>query len=117
MPFDTGFELDEGLIPQLEAFGAPDEIVEHARRRKSDVDFEVFPDNWQTVAVFLNLSSQWRIIAGMGGATYQGIEFASIEPCLRLMGVKVKKWPAIFRSLVVMAGEAAAVINERNKPK
>lgn len=48
----------------------------------------------------------------MGGATYQGIDFCSIEPTLRLLGIKKSKFSEIFADLQNMQAEALKHLNK-----
>lgn len=36
----------------------------------------MWPEHWEALQLFLGLRTQWRIIAGMGGARYQGLDYA-----------------------------------------
>lgn len=76
--------------------GAPASVIKAALDRKGRSECLVFEDCWQSVMVFLTLGSQWRMVAGMGGAFYQGLDYTAIEPCLRLMGIPKEKWSLIF---------------------
>lgn len=69
------------------------------------------------MSVFLALATQWRIVAGVGGVMYQGIDVVAVEPVLRLLGIKKKRWSGIFESLMTMSNVAASVINEKQKSK
>jgi hypothetical protein len=97
----------------MEAFGAPRELILEMREQVCNPFFEVFEDCWESVELFCALGSQWRIIAGMGGAFWQGLDYTAIEPCLRLRGVPRKRWAAFFDDLQIMQTAAAAVLNER----
>ena len=93
--------------------GAPPDVVQAAQVSKKQAVCEVLEENWETLQVFLCLSSQWRIVAGMGNAVYQGIEFQSMKPCFWAMGVKKNKRRQMFLDVVMMAEEAAAVLNKK----
>lgn len=44
--------------------------------------FEVWPENIRIVNVFLSVDTQWRVIAGLGGMVYQGLELRSVQSAL-----------------------------------
>ena len=93
--------------------GAPPDVVQAANVSKKRAVCEVLEENWETLQVFLCLSSQWRIVVGMGNAVYHGIEFESIQPCFWALGVKKSKRRQMFLNVVMMAEEAAAVLNKK----
>lgn len=72
-------------------------------------DFEVWPDNWATVEVFLCCATQWRVVAGMGGLLYQGLDYPAVESVLRLL--KIEDVGDIFNGLRVMEKAAGEVLN------
>lgn len=99
---------------QLEALGAPPEIIEQASKRKAKTECLIHDDCWQSVEVFLALGSQWRVASTMGGLLWQGIDYLAIEPYLRLSGIRKKHWQRLFADLQIMQAEAASAINTRN---
>lgn len=63
----------------------------------------MWPENAETVAVFMRLGTQWN--HGMAGVT--GLAYGSIEPILRMLCVPKKRWLDIFEGVRVM--EAAVL--------
>lgn len=102
------------MLRQLKDLGAPAEVIAAAANNMKSTICEVFADCWQSLEVFLTLGSQWRVVSGMGGMFYQGLDFNSIEPCFRLLGIPRSKRAELFKDLLVMQAEAASVINKRN---
>ncbi|MFM0736813.1 DUF1799 domain-containing protein [Paraburkholderia xenovorans] len=101
---DSG--VDAGVAAALAAFGARSEDVERARKQQTEDDFDVYPENWPAVQVFLALSTQWRAV-GISTMTkarivHTGLDYAVIEPVFRMMGIKPKRRVAIFQKLRVM---------------
>lgn len=62
-------------------------------------DCEVWPENWQAVSVFISLATQWRLAPN--GKRY-GLDYAAVQPALRLLGVARKDWGELFQSLQIM---------------
>jgi hypothetical protein len=74
---------------------------------------EVLPENWKTLQIFLQCQTQWRIIAGMAGAFYQGLDYPSVESVLR-MTVKPKNHAKTFRGLQLIEAGALETINKKD---
>lgn len=65
--------------------GAPPEIIEkHCGVQSFEVDYY----NWEAVLIFQGCATQWRIIATMGGAIVQGLDYSSVESVMRIRKVK-----------------------------
>lgn len=61
------------------------------------------------------MRSQWRTAsAGLGGFVFTGLDYAAVEPTLRLMRVKPKHEDKLFQWLRVMEMEGLKAMNERN---
>ena len=61
--------------------------------------------------MFDALGTQWRIVAGLGGAYYEGIDYSVLPIVEERMGVKRKARARIFNDLRVMESEAKAILN------
>lgn len=73
--------------------------------------FEVWPENWRTLEIFLSCRYQWNMGA-MGG--FMGLRAEGVESVMRMNRVPLKdQWP-IFTDLMAMAGEALPVLNKKN---
>lgn len=71
----------------------------------------VEPDNWQHLHVFLAMKTQWRIISGMGGVHYQGLEYSALPSVLSLMSVPKAERSETFAALRIMESSALSVLN------
>jgi len=49
---------------------------------------EVWPQHEQALEVFLACARQWRIVAGMAGAFYQGIDATALHSTMQMMGIE-----------------------------
>lgn len=72
-------------------------------------DFEVWPDNWPAVEVFLRCQTQWRTT--MTGVC--GLDYSAVEWLFRLYGVKDQ--PAVLEGLQVMEAAAIKILNKERK--
>lgn len=68
----------------------------------ADEDFEVWPENWEVVQMFLRCQTQWRT-TGMGGVI--GFDYGAVAWLFRLHGVKDQR--ALLEDLQIM--EAAVL--------
>lgn len=63
---------------------------------------DVWPDNVDSVNVFIAMSTQWIVDSGAA----MGLNYGSIEPVLRLVKVPRKDWPEVFDDIRVMEDAA-----------
>lgn len=71
--------------------------------------FEVWPDNWGAVTLFVDLMSQWRM--GMSGPI--GLDYTAIPIVMDLRGISTEDRSALFSEIRVM--EAGALEAMRRK--
>lgn len=77
----------------------------------NDEDFTVWPENWQTVRIFLLLSRCWRQDSMSG--QFLGIPRADIESTLNMWNIRRPQKRAILDNLVVMEGAALEMLNRK----
>lgn len=92
--------------------GAPAEIIAAAQSQLigEDDGCEVWPENWQSVTLFLALSTQWNV-SSAGSAL--GINYVSIESIMRIFSIKKKKRMAMFDDIRLMEIAALGVLREK----
>jgi hypothetical protein len=64
------------LREELIAWGADEQTIASAMAAASDPDFEVEPENWPALVLFMRCQTQWNV-GGMGhriGLNYAGVE-------------------------------------------
>lgn len=82
---------------ELKAFGLrPEDFAE-----QNEID--IWPDNFEAVKLFADVSTQWRI--GFGGAT--GLDYSAVCAVMKLTRVKKKRRQALLADIAVL--EAAAL--------
>lgn len=101
---------------ELRSFGATEAAIEAAFRDRDesagDEDtFEIWQENNAALEIFLSLRTQWRMVAGMGGAYVQGLDYAGVEALLRLK--RVPNRTELFEDLQLMEEAALEVMNKR----
>jgi hypothetical protein len=76
---------------------------------EGDAVLEVWPEQWDAVRLFKACETQWSVLLGMGGAYYQGLDMARVEPVRDWLGIA--KSEELLWQLNVMANEAKKYLN------
>lgn len=64
---------------------------------------EVWPENWETLMLFVSLQTQWSVAIGMGGGGRIGLRYEAVYPLLdRLAGDDKTEWGRLFADLQAM---------------
>jgi hypothetical protein len=71
-------------------------------------DFEVWPENWDAVQMFLRCQTQWRT-AGMGGVL--GLDYVAVSWLLRLYRVRDQR--AVLEDLQTMEAAVLEAMAEK----
>ena len=74
-------------------------------------EFKVLEENWETLLLFLRVSTQWRV--GMGGPT--GLDHGVTLGILSLYGVEESKRVELFEGLRIMEDAALEAMARRAK--
>ena len=72
----------------------------------SSDDFEIWPENWDAVLMFLRISTQWR--TSMGGPI--GLDYGALEWLFRLYEVTEPR--SLLEDLQIMEGAALTAMNK-----
>lgn len=99
------------LADDMRFFGMEDEADEFAKRPVPT--YEVWPENIEVVNLFCSVASQWDFVLEMGTVLHRGLNYSKVKSALELMGIKRKRWPALFHGLQVMEQAALTVYRER----
>lgn len=83
---------DDDYESDLEFWGAPDDY-----RPNKNPDYEIYPENWDAVQLFVRLQTQWKI-SPMGQRV--GLEYTSIRIVARFLGIKPT--PELFADIQLM---------------
>ena len=58
---------------------------------------EVWPENWESLAFFVNLETQWNLAIGMGGGARIGLRYEAVYPLLdRVADGDRTEWDHLF---------------------
>lgn len=70
---------------------------------------EVWPENWETARILLELDTQWRV--GMGGRI--GLDYATLFILLDRHGLSGDEWWQAFRDIQAMESAALEAMHEK----
>ena len=73
-------------------------------------EFEIWPDNWLPVEVFISMGTQWR--TGMAGPT--GLDYGVLPDVMPLRGVPKAERAEVFDWIRMMEGEALDQMREKS---
>lgn len=71
----------------------------------------IWPEHTEAWEVFLACARQWRIVSGMAGAFYQGLDAAALAATMDMMGVEDKR--ARLRQVSQIESGALELLNQR----
>lgn len=104
---------DADLEEAFRAFGIDESLADGLDEGPSH--FEVWPDNWDTVLVFLRIQTQWRKEITMSGQLiWHGLRYGDVAIAIRLLGYGRKR-QEIFEGLLEMEREALPILNQVKK--
>ena len=107
------------LAASLTAFGLRLDNAENADDAASASDsgehapaqpdaFEVWAENEVPLRLFLDCETQWRLVPGMSGGTWQGFDYAGVRAMLEVREVAHRK--AVFEDLMLMERAALGAL-------
>jgi len=95
--------------------GMPFEVIDEAvAAERAAMSFDVYEENWGIVEAFRMLGTQWRmLVAPMGGAIYQGLDYASVHAVLDELDLTREERREHFAGIRLMELAALVVKNRR----
>lgn len=115
--------MDDSLNQQLELLGlannadAQEWLNQLTPQIEQSSEFEVEQENLTAVHVFVAMQTNWRVVAGMGGVVYQGLDYPSLQSVANMLGIKRKTLPDLFSDIQIMEAAALPLLNEKSKGK
>lgn len=98
--------MDQEIIEDALALGASDEDIARLARMRPPEDFQVLPENWPALRLFLAMQTQWRA-AAMGGLI--GLDYGVLDGVARLSGIVLDE--DVFARLRILEMAALEVVN------
>lgn len=89
------------------AFGAPQEVIDELP--KPPDTFEVFPENWEVLNLFLKVSTQWRTAGTMSKVVFIGLDYQAVSFLFTIS--RTKNRAAVLADLQVMEVAARIALN------
>jgi hypothetical protein len=89
----------------LRLAGLPEDLTEECKQE----DEGVYPDNWQSVNLFLDMMTQWRV--GMGGVI--GLDYNALPVIWNARRIKTAERGDLLDDLKMMERAALAHLQER----
>lgn len=74
-------------------------------------DTELWPEHREAYEIFGACATQWRVIAGMGNAIHQGIDYTALESVMRMRGVEDQS--TRFEQIRHIEAGALSVMNKK----
>lgn len=104
---------------EAEANGAPPEYIAQLDELANggDGDCVVWPENWESVIMFLGLHSCWRkqYLDMAGQIVWEGFYWSDVTALLREMQPKRKQRRALIEDLRIMESAALEALNQPTK--
>ena len=73
---------------------------------------EVWPEHHDVWDAWCVMNNHWRVVAGVSGGGYLGLDLPSLPVALDIAGVKKRRRLTVMRALRFMEDEALAVMSE-----
>lgn len=71
---------------------------------------EVWPENRETINLFVRLQTQWNWVVGMGGGGRLGLKYEAVYPLLdRAAGGDQEEWDSLFADIQSMEMAVLAI--------
>ncbi|NML62270.1 DUF1799 domain-containing protein [Massilia sp. RP-1-19] len=114
--------MTDDIVDQLVALKAPPDVIEAARDRAqarrggaaaANDTFDVWPENWTSVQLFLNVSTQWDVVAGMSGLIYMGLKYEIVPEQMDRLRIARKKRADMWGDLSLMERAALPLLNKK----
>ena len=80
----------------------------------AEPELAVFPDNMQSLRVFIAMRTQWRYVCGMGGLVATGLDYSALPEVWERTETQESKRNAVFRDLTIMEAAALEIINKEH---
>lgn len=79
-----------------------------------DEDYELPPELWPAWECFVCTWNQWRVIAGLVGLYFDGIDHTSLQSAMDMLGVKKSKRRDVFLHVRILESEAKPLRNQQD---
>ncbi|WP_192859190.1 DUF1799 domain-containing protein [Vreelandella lionensis] len=77
--------------------------------------FEVWEEHWPALELFLAMRTQWRVVAGMGGAHHQGIDYTALYGHPKFARLSYDEQDALLGQIQHIEAGALDALNEQHR--
>lgn len=91
---------EERVHDELQMFGVPDEEIAAGTHEEPAPPFLVWRENAESLLLFLDLDTQWRLGSVHGCSVKVGLDYTAVEAVMRIR--RTKKRREVFDDLMVM---------------
>lgn len=110
----SDWQLDDKTARQMRKLGVPPEQLGAPRKPELTETIRVAAHLVDAVDLFSGLRSQWRAVSGARGRpVFTGLDYAAIEPTLRMLEIRPRKRRRLFEQLRTMEREALRAMSEQ----
>ena len=102
--------MDAELEKQFARMGA---VIEGRPADAEPEAYEVMAQNADALRIWLDCENQWRVLAGMGGAIWLGLDLNAADVVLRRSGLG--NADQIFADLILMESAAMEVLGKAER--
>lgn len=83
-------------------------IVDMPAPARSEAAIEIMAPAVPALRAWLAVETQWRVVAGMAGIRWLGLDYGAVEVVLRRLAIP--EADAVFADLMMMEAEALSVL-------
>lgn len=105
-----GGDRNESAVQASIRLGLPLDLIKEAEGFQQCGD-ELYADNAQTVKVFIDMSTQWRV--GMGGVV--GLDYNVLPMIFSIRNIDGEERAEVFEGIKVMEGSALKTMREQQE--
>lgn len=88
-------------------------LEEDAEDEREEDAFEVWPENVEAVELFCVLATQWRVVSGLAGERFFGLDYAAVGAVMAMRNVKRRDQARLLSDIRVMEGAALRELNRK----
>lgn len=102
------------MLADCEVLGLDiDQIIDPAEQQEAPTDYELWPMHARAWRLFQACENQWRLVIGMGGATWLGLEMTGVEVIRKAHRISDDDWMDVLWQLQVLERTAKEIRNKR----
>ena len=93
-------------------FGIPAELLREAIGcDEGSETFGVWPEHREVVELFMACATQWRVIDGVRGTRFAGLDYTGVDVAMRMYGIRGQRRREVFEGVQIMEVSAMEVLN------